>query len=200
MFLRLLALISSLMITVSAIAADITLQIPEHFELLSINGKDVKGNLSQRAQHYTLGAGETLLELRYNDIQEASIGDSHTIFHSNPVGVRFTAEANHSYALKAPRPDNEQQANLFSKNPQFNIIDVATSVAIPQQYLNSVDFKKGILAALSNAAAPAVVEIPVAPKSSAAASNTDLVSQNLWFWWQQADEATRKAFLKRIAE
>lgn len=199
MFLRLLVLIPSLMIMVSAFAADISLQIPEHFELLSINGKDVKGNFAQRARHYTLNAGETLLELRYNDIQEASVGDSHTIFRSNPVGVRFSAEANHNYALKAPRPESEQQAAIFTKSPQLSIIDAATSTAVPQQYLNSVDFKKGILAALSNTTAPAIVETPVAPKSSPA-GNTDLVSQNLWFWWQQADEATRKAFLKRIAQ
>lgn len=199
MFFRLITLTASLLMSISIYAAEITLQVPEHFELLSINGKDVKGNFAQRAKHYTLSAGETLLELRYNDIQDSSIGDSHTVFRSNPVGVRFRAETNHRYALKAPRPENEQQAATFTKNPLFSIIDAATATTVPQHYLNSVDFKKGILAALTNTATPAVVETPLTPKPNPA-GNPDLVSQNLWFWWQQADEATRKTFLQRIAQ
>lgn len=199
---RFLILLLSVCTSITALA-DITLQVPEHLEVLSINGKEVKGNLMQQSRHYSLTAGETVLELRYNDIQEASIGDSHTTFRSNPVGIGFTPEDNHYYLLHAPRPSNEAAAAIFNKNPKAVVLDRATLNEVKQTFFDIGAQKKNELLAAANSATavttPTAAPTTIAPTASAA-PNSEWVSQNLWYWWQQADEATRKQFLQRIGQ
>lgn len=202
MFSRVLVLLLSACASIAAIA-DITLQVPEHLEVLSINGKEVKGNLMQQSRHYSLAVGETVVELRYNDIQEASIGDSHTTFRSNPVGIRFNTEDNHYYLLHAPRPSNEAAAAIFNKTPKAVVLDRATLNEVKQTFFDISAQKKNELLAAANSVSsvttPAPAPTTIAPTATAT-PNSEWISQNLWYWWQQADEATRKQFLRRIVQ
>jgi len=108
MFLRVVFLVCSLFLSGKILAADAILQMPEFFELVSINGSPVGGNLLQRARSFSLTPGDTVIELRYNDIQQADIGDSHTNFRSEAFALRF------KYGLQPRRAGRSARRHPFA--------------------------------------------------------------------------------------
>ena len=172
-----------------------TLDVPEFVEVQSINGAEINTGLLQRQRHYELPAGAVVVELRYNDVQAADVGDSHTNFRSAPVAVRFQAEADGRYVVQGVQPASERAAVAFNAAPFFSVAEHGSPVALPQQFFSAVDLKR------AKVALPPVIpiagQVEAAPVS-ASATPAGLASQNLWFWWQQADAAARADFLKRI--
>lgn len=179
------------------------LQVPEHIELLSINGQTTGGNLLSRSREYTVPDGDVVLELRYADLVPADVGDSHSNYRSEPVALRFSAEEKQRYRVQAERPESESAAREFAANPRIRVENVAGSKAVEQQFVNNVDLKNGVLTVLARRSAtkpaPAQSAATEQPKTvSRTSGDADLVGQNLWYWWQQADEPTRRAFLQQI--
>lgn len=188
-------------------AAQLTL--PEHLAIDAINGQEVSGGLLKRVRSYTLPDGPVWVELHYTDMQPSELGDSHTNFKSAPVAVGFVAAPGQNYRVEAERPANEKQAALFARAPRLVVVE-AGGGAVAQQFLNAVELKQKRLQAtqtpLATAlpaapATPATAVVPVAPAAAgtpSAPAGGNLAADNLWFWWQQADEPTRQAFLRRI--
>jgi uncharacterized protein YccT (UPF0319 family) len=215
MMLRRSALALMLMTNATLSWASASLHVPEHLQLLSINGQDTRGNLLNRARSYALPPGDVVLELRYSDVVEADVGDSHSNFKSPPVGIRFRAQDQQSYAVEAERPASERAARAFVKAPRATVVEIGTRQAPEQQFIADAELKNAALTALARsagnaAAAPAAATpaatatvataaLPAASTSAAApAAEGGLVEQNLWYWWQQADETARRRFLQKI--
>lgn len=181
----------------TAVAARLT--VPEHVEVDSINGQEVKAGLLKRSRTVELPDGPVLIELHYTDVQQAELGDSHTNFRSSPVAVSFVAAVGADYRVAAVRPANERQAAAYAQAPQLNIVR-QDGGAVVQEFISAAELKQRRLRGGLTPQAPATT----APASgqglaaSATPASSSLAADNLWFWWQQADEPTRQAFLRRI--
>lgn len=189
--------VATALLSLSAVAA--TLAVPDYVEVQSINGAEVRAGLLQRQRQYEIAAGPVVLELRYNDVQSSELGDSHSNFRSAPVAIRFQAEGEQRYRIQASQPASERAAAAFNAAPFFSVVSEGGTTALPQQFFSAEDVKK---AKLPLAQAPAVA--PGTPASSGGGDGAggqaqgDLAAQNLWFWWQQAGQTAREAFLRRI--
>lgn len=201
MFLRRIMMTVLLMSHIGLASAAASLELPEHLELLSINGLSTSGNLLNRTRSYTLPDGEAVLELRYADLVEAEIGDSHSNYRSQPVAIRFHAEDKRRYALRAERPLTESAARKFAAAPTMRVESLDGKPAPSQQFVDHVDLKNGVLSALTRTVAPQAIAVTPAKETGPAsgqAERSSLAGQNLWYWWQQADEPTRRRFLEQV--
>lgn len=199
---RLCAWLSGLVLLSSLpVMAASELQVPEFFSVRSVNGVPQRADLLSRDRSLSVPEGEVLLELRYSDVVQASLGDSHTNFRSDWFAVRFQASAGKRYRLQAPRPESEVQAAAFSREPRVQVVDAGQGGAPAQTWLSPQQWRELLTARPLPAPAPATPAAPPvtpAPAGVAPAASTSLVADNLWYWWQQADEATRRAFLQRV--
>lgn len=190
--------------------ADSVLYLPDHIELRSINGEDVRSSLLARKNSFRLPAGEVVLELRYSDVLPASVGDSHSNFRSEPVATRFVSVDGEHYQVQAVQPATEAQAAAFARDPRLQLVLKNSGAAVGQTFFDVKQWRLArqapVLATPAAGAATPVgaavpssqVTGPVSAPASSTAEADSLAAQNLWFWWQQADEASRQAFLRRI--
>lgn len=185
---RLLA-VAAAVLSLSVAAA--TLTVPDYVEVQSINGAEVRATLLQRQRQYEIAAGPVLLELRYNDVQPSELGDSHSNFRSAPVAIRFQAQGEQRYRMQASQPATERAAVAFNAAPFFSVVVEGSTTALPQQFFSAEELKQAKLP-------PAQPVVTSTQASSDAGAPDNLAARNLWFWWQQADQTAREAFLRRI--
>jgi len=207
----LLALTSSL-----ALAADGRLLLPEHFELVTVNGQKIGGLLSGK-QQVTLAEGQHIIEVQYFDLLEDDDGDSHSKVRSAIQAFNLLVEAGHSYRLQAERPDEVDAAYAYAAEPEFVIQDETVGKAIALKVISAEQRQTNLLqqmlglqpqkpvAALQPASQPVEQQAAPRPAVAGAASaqpqpttaDADIEAQ-LLHWWQQATPAQRQRFLTKI--
>ena len=172
------------------------LWLPEEASIEAINGQPYSVGLFNLKKAIPLTVGQQAITLRYTDIQDDPLGGAHTNFRSEPVIVYFVSKAGDNYEVHLPKISNADQAARFEKRPLFTVIERESQQAV-QQSVTIVPLEN---APLANVLAPgvAVAANGVAAPTGSPAAPENLAASNLWFWWQQADAATRKAFLQRI--
>lgn len=199
----------------SAEAADGKLVLPEHFELVTVNGQP-QGGLLTGKHKVSLEAGQHIIEVEYNDLLEDDDSDSHTKLRSTAQAFNLEVEAGHHYLLQAQRPDDVDAAQAFAANPVFRIKDetrgqyLALNVvsaeqrqaSLLRQMLGATENKpvKALVAAKPEADAAA--DKPQQASKSAAVQKPQRelanVEQQLLYWWQQASPAQRQRFLTQV--
>lgn len=183
-----LALFASI---VCGLANAANLSVPEHLQVVTINGEEQQWYLLMDKEDYQLKQGINSISVRYRDLIESDYDDTHQTVTSEPVSLTFSAEQGQTYTLTAPRPENEADAQAFAKKPQITITQQDQQVAL----------LKPIYTAVAQAAPTTATEHPVKPATdpSAADQAQTPAGQMLRYWWQQADPATRQAFLDELA-
>ncbi len=187
------------------------LRIPKTFEFLAIDGEDVGGWLST-PRSVALAPGQHKIALKYDVAIEGDNPRIQDFISSEPILVTLTIERDKNYRL-VPHSSMKFSPREFAENPRVKVVssdganakaDVALLVKkeqskwakMTQSYDAPVASQVSDMAKLTGAAASAST-ITSAP---AIVSNGSPASSMLVYWWNQADQATRDAFIKQISK
>ncbi len=212
------ALVCLIALALSPVLHAASLTIPMEFEFLAVNGEPVGSSLFKHKDKLNLVPGQNRVALRYKDLVRESIGDGHVRVDSNPFILTFQIDAEARYRLAAASPIRDiGDARHFAKNPAVVITDddgkaVAFEMALTQGEEPSLlaqltgsegtDLEQQAIAA--TATAPAITppsgaerSQPVPATETVAPVGADPANPEamLKYWWQQADEPTRRAFM-----
>lgn len=183
-----------------------TVKFVEELIPLQVNEQKVEHSFFSSVSEINLPAGVHKIKLKYKDIYEVDY-DEHETVESKPFWLIVDIDdANREYKLSMQRADDISAAKKYSKQPYADFEKLG-STKKPKR-LNAVNTK--IVLATNTASAPAVVTAtnniqpavvtPVisdinAVGPSAASSQQPSALNMLEFWWAQASEAEKKAFL-----
>ncbi|MEZ9822882.1 DUF2057 family protein [Shewanella sp. 10N.286.45.A1] len=209
------SILTALLICVNSSAfANVEVTLPSNSELILVNGKE-----NNSTDKLSLDNGENQLALRY--IGRYQQQGSQTQFSSDVVIMTFSAE-NAQLTITLPRIRSNSAADAFNRIPNITLKDsTGVDIAFRQDKLIKDgmqlgrDYEKEIfdynssnqVAALGASAAPIatqvqpnLLQVENVAKQANAPTQTDQINvgQMLDFWYQQADEETRKAFKLKI--
>lgn len=209
------SILTALLICVNSSAfANVEVTLPSNSELILVNGKE-----NNSTDKLSLDNGENQLALRY--IGRYQQQGSQTQFSSDVVIMTFSAE-NAQLTITLPRIRSNSAADAFNRSPNITLKDsTGVDIAFRQDKLIKDgmqlgrDYEKEIfdynssnqVAALGALAAPIatqvqpnLLQVENVAKQANAPTQTDQINvgQMLDFWYQQADEETRKAFKLKI--
>ena len=209
------SILTALLICVNSSAfANVEVTLPSNSELILVNGKE-----NNSTDKLSLDNGENQLALRY--IGRYQQQGSQTQFSSDVIIMTFSAE-NAQLTITLPRIRSNSAADAFNRSPNITLKDsTGVDIAFRQDKLIKDgmqlgrDYEKEIfdynssnqVAALGALAAPIatqvqpnLLQVENVAKQANAPTQTDQINvgQMLDFWYQQADEETRKAFKLKI--
>ena len=166
------------LLSLAGMAHAVPLEIPEHLNVISLNGEEQSSSLFIRTSRLELPMGMISLKVIYRDLIESDRDDSHETVRSEPVTLHFEAvNSDEPYKLIAPRPDNLEDAHVFARKPSIHISHHQQTVQLVEPvYISSSS-----------------------PSSSAQAPSPSQAASMLDYWWQQADSETRATFLKKVS-
>lgn len=202
-------LILSVSFMTSAVASE--LRIPNTFEFLAVDGKDIGGWLS-KSQSVELTPGQHKIALKYDAVVEGDNSRIEEFISSEPILVTLVVKSWHNYRL-VPHSSVKSAPREFAENPRIKIVssngsnanaDVALLVKkeqskwakMTQSYDTPVASQVSDMAKLTGVAAPA----NTITSALTIVSNGSPASSMLIYWWNQADQATRDAFIKQISK
>ncbi|GIU08144.1 MULTISPECIES: DUF2057 domain-containing protein [unclassified Shewanella] len=213
------ALSSALLLLSSSAFADVTLSMPSNSELVLVNGADASGR-----EQLSLNNGVNQIAFRYLGRYQQQ--GSQTQFQSDVIVIKFD-ENDAQLKLSLPRIRSNNAADKFNQSPEVTLEDQNNHAVT---FELGMLIKKGLqlgrdyeaeMAAYNLTEQTASLDIEPAsiamPQTAALVAATSAVSvsatttqsgkgeqinvgQMLDFWYQQADEETRKAFKKRIED
>ncbi|MFY8352892.1 DUF2057 family protein [Pseudoalteromonas sp. SSM20] len=183
-----------------------TVKFVEELIPLQVNEQKVEHSFFSSVSEINLPAGVHKIKLKYKDIYEVDY-DEHETVESKPFWLIVDIDdANRDYKLSIQRADDISAAKKYSKQPYADFEKLG-STEKPKR-LNAVNTKvvlatnvspvPAAVAATSNTqpevVTPVISEInAVAP--AAPASQQPSALNMLEFWWSQASEAEKNAFL-----
>ncbi|TKB58565.1 YccT family protein [Ferrimonas aestuarii] len=208
-------------ISFGSVAAE--LNIPLSFEFVAVNGEEVESNFFSHKDELEVGLGQHTVALVYKDLIEERYGDGHQKVTSAPFLLHINVDADTTYTIRpSERITEVKQAKAFADKPtltisradgktadyrvemtsikQESLFETLTKGVSPEQ-----EQKMQVIAATNPNAAPAAtaavttsaVAASAPSKTSVDLSNDTQLNPNamLKYWWQQADEKTRKEFM-----
>ncbi len=199
--------------------ASVSITLPKNTEPLLLNGQIIE---KQKLENDN---GIQQIVFKYNSNYHQY--GSQQRFTSEAIIVTFSATDN-EYQIKLPNINSSKSAQHFNKKPQLEIIDnhgkalaykidtlSKAGIQLGRNYQEEIQAynMNGGTAAISipskRTAIPITPLLPVITPQQAAEQVTTAtqpdnaqinVGQMLDFWYQQADEATKEAFKKRIQD
>lgn len=213
------ALSSALLLFATSALAEVTLTMPSNSELVLVNGVDANGR-----EKLNLNNGLNQIAFRYLGRYQQQ--GSQNQFQSDVIVIKFD-ESDAQLNLSMPRVRSNSAANKFNQSPEVTLEDqnsnavafelgmlIKKGLQLGRDYevemaaYNVTDQKASLNIKPATISTPQTA-IPVATAVSVSAATATKqskkseqinVSQMLDFWYQQADEETRKAFKKRIED
>lgn len=194
-------LLSTFFVCTPALAGK--LMISETLKVLEINGIEHESSFFEKSTEFAIKPGEQKLLLKYQEFFEDDDENFATI-RSKPFLFSFIAKENQDYKLATPSLDSESEGKVFAKKPR---------VILTNNQAQVVESQVNLLTATAVTAPTAVssgvtVSSPNNEKSTTADSSqttSSVVNKNqptalsmLNYWWQQASEAEKQAFLSTI--
>ncbi|MBW8190916.1 DUF2057 domain-containing protein [Neiella marina] len=169
------------------------LSVPEHLQIVTINGEKQQWYLLMDKDDYPLNEGINTISVRYRDLIESDYDDTHQTVTSEPVQLTFNAVSGQTYTLTAARPESEDAASAFAKKPKIDVT----------QQGQHIELLKPIYTAASRAAPITATEHPVSrqiqqTQATPPPNTAATAAKMLRYWWQQADPATQQAFLNEV--
>lgn len=179
------------------------LSIPESFEFLAVDGKDVGSWLgSPRTVQLTEGEHKIALEYSATIADEANPRIEEFV-HSEPLLITLFVEQGQRYRL-VPHSSIKSAPRLFAENPRIKVMsgrdDANATVAllvkkdqsrwakVTQSYSAPSKPQVSDMAKVTGSSSQPVIEsIGATPAASM-----------LVYWWNQADVATRESFLQQV--
>ncbi|ABZ77098.1 conserved hypothetical protein [Shewanella halifaxensis HAW-EB4] len=211
------ALSGALLLFTPSAFADVTLSMPSNSELVLVNGVDASGR-------DTLNLKNGINQIAFRYLGRYQQQGSQTQFQSDVIIIKFD-QSNAQLALSMPSVRSGNAADKFNQSPQVtlenqysNLVPFELGMLIKKGLQLGRDYETEMTAynlteqkASLNIQPTATNVIPTTATIAVAAANTPAntsdkpeasnqvdVGQMLDFWYQQADEETRKAFKKRI--
>jgi len=198
--------------------------IPKTFEFLAVDGKDV-GGFFNKPRIIALAPGEHKIALKYDvAIEDAGNQRVEEFIRSDPILVTLNVQAGKNYRL-VPHSSIKFSPRDYAKDPRVKVVtsegdDANAEIALMVKKDNSAWAKmtqtydqptatpKSDMAQLTGSTGVNAVAVPVpvlttsgkiAPAAAASAHPTP-ASSMLIYWWNQADQETRNAFLIQITK
>ncbi|GMM86568.1 DUF2057 family protein [Pseudoalteromonas sp. MTN2-4] len=177
-----------------------TLSFPEELIPISVNGKQVEHSLFSKKLDFDLPIGTHKVQIKYSDLYELDY-DEHQTVSSSPFWVEVTINQEGQYRIAFDRAKDADAAELFAKSPNVYVIAPNKSQQVAVKVKPKAVVAPAVVAAtVQTVATPMTITTQVAPKSRKQIEGMTHPSAELMlhYWWQQADENQRKAFLKAV--
>ncbi|MEJ2763760.1 DUF2057 domain-containing protein [Photobacterium sp. MCCC 1A19761] len=192
----------------TAALAEVKVELPYSSELVLVNGKKATGN-----ETLTLQNGEHQIAFRYQDNYRAN--GEYKLYKSEVIIIKFSGQDT-TYQLELPKLRTAQEVRRFDKSPTLNLTDPqAQSVSFAQDKLIKHgmqfgrDYEKEIqaynltnapaaLASLAVTPTPQLVAAPTTASAATPAKGQNVAENMLFYWYEQADAATRERFRAQI--
>ncbi|MBY5921165.1 DUF2057 domain-containing protein [Ferrimonas balearica] len=204
-------------LSLALLAAPVTwaesLTIPMEFQFVALDGTKVSTSLFSHKDELDLTPGQRKIALQYKDLVPESVGDGHRRISSSPFVITLQVEQGVDYVLKADRRIVDiSTAEAYAEAPKVVITannGAAAQFSLQQTQSDEASFVDKLLgeepkapspeeaALAATASASAAAAVSSAPKEikPAPAQGDDRAEEMLKYWWEQADDATRKAFM-----
>ncbi|MBY5990836.1 DUF2057 domain-containing protein [Ferrimonas balearica] len=217
------AMALSLALLVSPLSWAENLTIPMEFEFVALDGTKVSSSLFSHKSELELAPGQRKIALQYKDLVPESVGDGHRRISSSPFVVTLQVAPGVDYRLNPDRRILDiKTAEAYAKDPKVVISasdgsQVSYSVQLTQSDESTIVDKllgdaptapsaeEAALAATATGTAAAAAAAPTSPAAEpaqaapqaapAAGQSASQAEEMLKYWWNQADEQTRKAFM-----
>ncbi|GGA87177.1 hypothetical protein GCM10011369_31570 [Neiella marina] len=194
-----IALICTTWLVTQSVCFAGSIAVPEHLQIITLNGEKQTWYLLMDKEDYPLNEGINTLTVRYRDLLESDYDDTHQTITSEPVSLTFNAIANGQYSLQSSRPLTESEALAFAKKPTITIIsNEGQQVALLKPTYTAA--KAAPTTATDHFTTDTQANQAQAAPHNTSASPSNTAGQMLRYWWQQADPATRQAFLTEVSE
>ena len=158
-------------------------------------------------QSYDIKAGRHTFLVEYADIFNTGDGNFDKVV-SRPAKVTFVAEPGKRYQIQNPLHKNLADAKQFAENPEFFVVELPSKTRVPatvelsrpRSFFQKLSLNKPAYEFASD-------RVPTSPgeampagvdTGSAGASKGEGLShlQMLQYWWKNASQAERDAFLQ----
>lgn len=194
--------------------AEVQLEVGEGINLLAVNGEEVEsGSLFSSKTSARLPNGTNQILVNYT--AEIKPGDDSEFEVTKPSVILFKTDASELY-LNAPKMKSLRDVERFEKNLNWNLRDqngnpilFKSALLIKEGFQLSRDYKNELKEFnMSNSTAaltktriisPAEVKNSQNPQHSQAKQNKNMTMDMLIYWYNQADEKTRRSFKELIS-
>lgn len=206
----------------SAFAANMT--IPMAFEYLALDGAQIETNHFTHKADLSLSSGKHKIAIRYSDMYEGSFSESPNFVKSSPFIVTINVQQDANYELKPANKITDPEAYAKDPKVVISSNNSEVEYSVQQTDIQENSFfsrlfnvgeqspKVDVAAAAITGGKPvpqpvkqaseveAMTAAPAVAATATSSSETNALPQNqsaqmLQYWWQQADEKTRKEFM-----
>lgn len=198
----------ALSLLLPSLAYAATVKFSEELIPLQVNENKVEHSLFSSVDEVTVSQGQHKIRVKYKDLYEIDY-DEHEVIESEPFWLVVNIENNEAiYQLSMPRADDIDGAKQYIKSPFVTFKEQgANSQALrlepvkAQVVLSTEQKSKTHLPATtapSNSAAPkssSKIQVVAEKSPNAPVSQQPSALSMLEFWWSQASEQEKAAFL-----
>ncbi|NOU51187.1 DUF2057 domain-containing protein [Pseudoalteromonas sp. JBTF-M23] len=185
------------------LAHSATVNFSQELYPLQVNEEEVEHSLFSKVTELTLAPGKYALKLKYSDLYELDY-DEHEVVESEPFWVTMLIDQEGDYQLLFNRPADVELAKQFANKPSVTVQRPDNQVVVLQR-IRQMPIHGGDVTPQQTPTSVTVqanhVPAPVLPANAVrkpkGVSHPDAYSM-LEFWWQQASDAQRTAFLEKI--
>lgn len=191
------AMLMGLAVSQSSVAE--TIYFPEELIPLQVDDKKIENSFFSSVDELELEPGTYRLQLKYSDLYDVG-ADDHSVVKSEPFWVKLTVAQGQDYDVVFKRAATVEAAELFAEAPVVRLQAKGKKLSepMPSVAAASVPAPEKVIVPASAVIAPDPAQ-PTAPVSPANAGSVSAASM-LDFWWQQASEQERQAFLQKVTK
>jgi len=195
------------------------IKFAEAFNVLAINGKTYQQGLVSQERLISLNAGLNRVIIEYEEVFESDDGEDFDIVKSSPFLVEIYLQDKRSYQQRLLKPADSNAARRFAKSPKFNFVELSTNSqqnfkltalsGTNEAYLlqeSRLPTRKTLIISADKASSPPLKPTKpnnrpkTTPQNSLSKDTESTASKMLEYWWAQATETEREAFLKQIKQ
>lgn len=201
------------------------LTVPEWFEVLKVDGKTYSSDFFSTTQLIEMNDGKHVLLLKYKELFDDPENDDHTTIKSEPFLVMFSMQGQPLKVASKVNKD-ESEARVFAESPLVKLIDQNGKERQSTTMLLADFEQKQFQSALLNQAidTPSLAKSEITNKNDSqqvvsktstkpidTAKKQPVKSESklqepvsspaydmLIYWWKQADEQQKNAFMKQL--
>ncbi|MCF6458646.1 DUF2057 family protein [Pseudoalteromonas sp. MMG024] len=200
----------ALSLLLPSLAYAATVKFSEELIPLQVNENKVEHSLFSSVDEVTVSQGQHKIRVKYKDLYEIDY-DEHEVIESEPFWLVVNIENNEAtYQLSMPRADDIDGAKQYIKSPfatfkeqgansqALRLEPVKAQVVLSTEQKNKAYLPATTASAPSNSAAPkssSKIHVDAEKSPNAPVSQQPSALSMLEFWWSQASEQEKAAFL-----
>ena len=179
------------------------LTFPDTFEVLKVNGQPYKSSFFESETELTLGSGRHIIEYRYSEIFEDDDVDDHIKIKSEPFVLDINL-GQREIAVKNPNNLDIEQAKAYANKPELTLLGVNDTNQLDYKIISKIDYEQMRYQGLLNTSEAVKRNLPAKTSTStdigltAGQKVNSRAVEMLNYWWQQASEQERAAFLSQL--